>query len=179
MKIFYIHHALRATGNPPSQDDGLQELGIADAEIVAKLFQQAKTNGLTIKAIYSSNYFRCKETSKIINEYINAPIIEDARLNEYVSVRQATKYGLPENDPSIETWLDCQMRIINCIKDIVEKHEEKDVVICVTSGVNITPFISLAYQVQPSNDLPCPSVPSCSPIAFEINKSSFSFIKDN
>ena len=38
MKIFYVHHALRDMGNPPTQEDGLKELGIKDANIVADIF---------------------------------------------------------------------------------------------------------------------------------------------
>ena len=39
MEIFYVHHALRQKGNPPSQDDKIQPLGIKDAEIVAQLLK--------------------------------------------------------------------------------------------------------------------------------------------
>ena len=42
MKIFYIHHALRDIGNPPTQEDGLKELGIKDANIVADIFEDGK-----------------------------------------------------------------------------------------------------------------------------------------
>ena len=37
MKIIYVHHALRQVGNPPTQDDKLQPLGIKDAKIASKL----------------------------------------------------------------------------------------------------------------------------------------------
>lgn len=174
MKIFYVHHALRAKGNPPSQNDGIQEVGKQDAEIVAKIFLDAKEGGKNIKAIYTSPYFRCRETARIINKYIQVPVIEDSRLNEFVDERQMIKYGLKTED--IETWKSCQERIIQCIKDIVYSYSAEDIVICVTSGVNITAFISLAYKIAPSNDLPFPSVPSCSPIGFDIDKSNFDFI---
>ena len=49
-----------------------------------------------------------------------------------------------------------------------------DTVICVTSGVNITAFIGLAYKIPASENMPFPWVPSCSPIGFEIDKSCFS-----
>lgn len=78
-----------------------------------------------------------------------------------------------DKDPKMETWEECQKRIIEAIKDIVFKYEEKDTVICVTSGVNLTAFISLAYKIEPSNNLLFPMVPSCSPLGFEITSNDF------
>lgn len=177
MQIFYVHHALRKKGNPPSQEDGLEPLGKRDAKFVAKLFLGIKEKrGSNIVAIYTSSYFRCKETAKLINKYIKVPIIEDERLNEFVSKQHAKNYGWSED--KAETWLDCQKRMRECIKDIVFKHDEKDVAICVTSGVNISAFISLAYKIKPSKNLPYPAVPSCSPIGFDIDKSCFEKKKD-
>lgn len=176
MKIFYIHHALREKGNPPSQDDGITDLGKDDAKTTAKIFGFFNNNGKNIKAIYTSPYFRCAETARIINKNIKAPVFEDERLNEFASVHQAVKYGLPKE--AAETWEACQNRIIDCLKDIVERFDEDDIVLCVTSGVNLTAFICLAYQIKPSDSLPFPLVPSCSPIGFEISKSSFDFLKE-
>jgi len=169
MKIFYVHHALRDKGNPPSQNDGILPLGEEDAYITAKIFEQYK-QFLNIKAIYTSPYFRCKKTAEIINEKLNVPIYDEPRFNEFVSVFSLVK-GEKEVE-AIETWEDCQKRIQEAIKEIVNKHEENknDVVICVTSGVNITGFINLAYGLNASNDKPFPMVPSCSPIGFEITK---------
>jgi len=166
MKIFYCHHALRDIGNPPTQEDGLKELGIKDANNVGQIFQDNQK--MKVKAIYSSTYFRCMETANIINKYLNVPIIEDARLNEFVGVHNAVK-GL-SNDAKIETWKDVQERVIESIKDVINNYNEDDTVIMVTSGVNITAFICLAYGIAPSNDLPFPMVPSCSIIGFDVNK---------
>lgn len=143
MKIFYVHHAMRKSNNPPTQEDGITNIGKQNAKLVSDLFSEFKMNGGNLVAIYTSPYYRCKETVKIINKSLNLPVIEDDRLNEFVSVHQALKYNLPKNES--ETWLDCQNRIIACVKDIVFSHEEDEVVICVTSGVNITAFISLAF----------------------------------
>ena len=163
MKIFYVHHALRNMGNPPSQEDGLKEVGVEDAEIVSKIFEEGKKH-FDIKAIYTSSFFRCKETARIINKTLNVPIIEDGRLNEF---------GSFHNDERKETWEECQKRIIEAIKDIVFKYDKKDTVLCVTSGVNLTAFISLAYKIEPNNNLPFPMVPSCSPLGFEITRNDF------
>ena len=81
-----------------------------------------------------------------------------------------------QGDKSItktETWSECQTRIRNAIKDIVDKYDNNDTVICVTSGVNITAFIGLAYRIPVSENMPFPWVPSCSPIGFEIDESMF------
>jgi len=170
MKIFYVHHALRDKGNPPTQQDGLKELGRIDADLVGKLFNEIN-NERKIIAIYSSTYYRCMETARLINNYLNVPIIEDERLNEFVGVHQAVKGDKVQTE--VESWMDCQNRIQDCLKDIVYKHNDKDVVLCVTSGVNITAFINVAYGMKADLNRPFPWVPSCSPIGFEINKSHF------
>lgn len=170
MKIIYVHHALRQKGNPPSQDDKIQPLGLQDAEIVAELMKKMSEYS-NIKAIYTSPYFRCAKTAEIINKHINVPIYEDPRFNEFNKV-----FDIIEGNKTItktESWIDCQIRIREAIKDIVFKYDDNDTVICVTSGVNITAFISLAFKIQPSENLPFPMVPSCSPIGFEIDKSCF------
>ena len=134
----------------------LHHLAKKDAKIVAKLFEKASKN-LNIKAIYSSPFKRCIKTANIINKKLQLPLISEERFNEFCSVKN-------------ESWFDCQQRIINAIKDIVNKYDDNDTVICVTSGVNLTAFISLAYNIKPNNDLPFPMVMSCSPICFKIDK---------
>lgn len=172
MKIIYVHHALREIGNPPSKDDKIQPLGIKDAENTAELLkimsEQSKT---TFKAIYTSPYYRCAKTAEIINKHIQLPIYEEPRFNEFNKVFEVIKGG--QCFAKTETWLECQTRIRDAIKDIVNKYDDNDTVVCVTSGVNITAFISLAFKIQPSENLPFPWVPSCSPIGFEIDKSCF------
>lgn len=170
MRIIYVHHALRRMGDPPSQDDNIELLGEKDAEIVAELLKILSTKS-NFKAIYTSPFYRCAKTAEIINKYIQVPVFEEPRFNEFKSVFKVLKGD--ETLAKEETWLDCQMRIREAIKDIVNKYDEKDTVVCVTSGVNITAFISLAFKIKPSNDLPFPMVPSCSPIGFDIDKSCF------
>ena len=166
MKVFYCHHALRDIGNPPTQEDGLKELGVKDANNIGQIFQENKK--MKIKAIYTSTYFRCIETANIINKYLNVPIIKDSRLNEFVGVHNAVK-GI-ENDEHIETWKEAQERVMASIKDVVLTNDDKDIVIMVTSGVNITAFICLAFGIEASDNLPFPIVPSCSIVGFDITK---------
>ena len=170
MRIIYVHHALRKTGNPPSQNDDIESLGEKDAEIVAEILQKM-TKYSKFKAIYTSPYYRCAKTAKIINKHINVPIFEEPRFNEFNAVFQVLKGG--KSETKTETWKDCQLRIREAIKDIVYAYDNDDTVVCVTSGVNITAFIGLAFKIAPSDDLPFPLVPSCSPICFDIDKNSF------
>lgn len=170
MKIIYVHHALREKGNPPSQNDNIQPLGEKDAEIVAELLKMMPEK-YNVKAIFTSPYYRCAKTAEIINSYIQVPIFEEPRFNEFNNV-----FNVVEGKKSTgktESWLECQLRIRDAIKDIVDKYEDKGAVVCVTSGVNITAFISLAFKIKPSEDLPFPMIPSCSPIGFDIDKSCF------
>lgn len=172
MKIIYIHHALRQKGNPPTQNDDIQPLGIRDAENTAELLKIMSDNSKSeFKAIYTSPYFRCKKTAEIINKHLNLPIYEEPRFNEFNKV-----FDVIEGNKTItktETWSECQIRIREAIKDIVFKYDDNDTVICVTSGVNITAFIGLAYKIPISENMPFPWVPSCSPVGFEIDKSCF------
>ena len=172
MRIIYVHHALRQVGNPHSQDDKIQPLGIQDAETTAELLKMMSDKSKsTFKAIYTSPYYRCAKTAEIINKHINVPIYEEPRFNEFNKV-----FDVIEGNKTItktESWVDCQIRIRNAIKDIVNQYDDRDTVICVTSGVNITAFISLAFKIQPNENLPFPLVPSCSPIGFDIDKNCF------
>lgn len=172
MKIIYVHHALREIGNPPTQDDKIQPLGLQDAETTAKLLKlMSEKSNSKFKAIYTSPYYRCAKTAEIVNKYINLPIYEDSRLNEFNKVFEVIENG--QSVTKTENWTECQTRIREAIKDIVFKHDDTDAVICVTSGVNITAFIGLAYKIPASENMPFPWVPSCSPIGFEIDKNCF------
>jgi len=159
MKIIYVHHGNRELGNPPSQDDNITKLGKKDAKIVSELMLKSKKAGTNFKCIYSSPYFRCKKTAKIINKKLNLPIIMDDRLNEF--------------DSKNETWIDLQTRVRECIKDIVYKFDKNDAVICVTSGVNVVAFISLANKQKPSESAAFIGISSCSPLIFNIDKDCF------
>ena len=159
MKIIYVHHAQRDKSNGVNQDNDITDLGRRDAELQSELF--ASIGEDKIKAIYTSPFYRCKKTALILNEKLNLPIFEDERLNEF------------EKSFHKETWTDVQNRIIACLKDIVDKYEDDDAVICVTSGVNIAGFINVAYKLKPSENTPYIGVSSCSPLGFTIDKSCF------
>lgn len=154
MNIVYCHHAQRVyTG---SQKDDITDLGEKDAELVGQFIKQIPN----VKAIYTSPYFRCLETARIINKSLNVPIIEEDRFNEFVS---------KENK---ETWVDLQRRVIAGIKDIVNKYNDEDSIICVTSGVNIAGFLDWNLGLEPSENMQFLGIISCSPIIFKYNKKS-------
>lgn len=155
MKIIYCHHALRKRGEVASQQDGIEDLGIEDANIVAKLLEIANKKG-QLKAIYTSTYYRCTETAKIINSIINVPIVEDERLNEF--------------DSKSESWIKLQTRVRQSVLDAMKNYNDDDMLVFVTSGVNVAPFISLAYGLDVSENAPFIGVPSCSPLVFDIKK---------
>ena len=164
MKIIYVHHAHRKMGNPPSQDDDITELGKQDAKLVGELLVLAREKGTNIKAIYTSPFKRCIKTANIINEKVQVEIISEERFNEAGSVKD-------------ETWRDVQTRTRAALYDIDCRFDDKDTVVCVTSGVNVVAFMSLVFNLKPREDAPFIGVSSCSPLIFNITKENFKEFK--
>ncbi len=160
MRIMYIHHANRKKGNPPTQEDGITSVGKRDAVLVSKMIGEYGSNGAKFRAIYTSPFKRCLKTAKIINKRLGVEIVEEPRFNEFRSVKD-------------ETWLDLQNRVRDALHDIVSKYNGDDIVVCVTSGVNVVAFMQLALKVKPSENAPFIGLPSCSPMVFVINKENF------
>ncbi len=156
MRIVFVHHGNRKIENPRSQKEGLTEIGYKDCELVAELLNNAKTRE-NFEAIYTSQFFRCKKTAEIINKFLNVPIFEDKRLDEYRSVEG-------------ESWVDLQTRVGLCLDDLVQKYDDNDTVICVTSGLNVVAFTNKAYNLSPSENAPFIFIPSCSPMFFNYKK---------
>ena len=59
---------------------------------------------------------------------------------------------------------------MNAIDGIVNKYSDDSVIICVTSGVNISAFICYAYNIIPSNDVPWSQAADLAPVIFNIKK---------
>ncbi len=156
MKIIYVHHANRKIEGSLTQEDDLTKLGYKDCKLVADLLNN-KAIKQNIKAIYTSSFFRCTKTAEIINSKIKVKIIKDDRLNEFRSVKG-------------ESWVDAQKRTIACIDDIIKEYGDKDIVICVTSGVNLGAFMCKAFNIEPTENTPYLILSSCSPIGFEFKK---------
>ena len=165
MQIIFVHHANREKIHkfPDNQEDDITSIGKEDAKITSKFLEQASAK-LNIMAIYTSPFKRCMNTAKILNKRLHLPIFNDDRLNEFKALNKVN-----------ETWTMLQQRVMDSIKDVVFKYDNdpKNAVIMITSGINIAGFINIVYKIEASKDAPFIGVPSCSPLAFNIDKNYF------
>ena len=156
MKLVYIHHAERDMssiaewGTLERTFDDITESGKKRTEFLAEKIKNEK-----ITAIITSPYLRCKHTAEIMNKYHNLNIIEDDRFNEI-------QKG--------EEWENLLKRNMEAIDDIANKYSDDSIIICVTSGVNISAFICYTYKITPSNDVPWSQAADLSPVIFNIKK---------
>lgn len=156
MKIVYMHHAERDKssaaewGSFERTFDDITEIGKKQAELLAQRLKNEK-----ISAIVSSPYLRCMHTAEIINKYHNLEIKEDCRFNEI------------QKD---EEWISLLKRNMEAIDEIVKSHSDDEIILCVTSGVNISAFICYTYNIVPSNDVPWSQACDISPVIFDIKK---------
>ena len=155
MKILYVHHAERDRSNKSveRQYQDITKNGIIEANLLAEKLKQ-----INITAIYTSPYLRCTHTAEIINKYNNAPIYHEDRFNEM------------KNE---ETWKEFQIRHIEALDEIINKHNEDDFIVCVSSGVNLSAFIYYFTKQTPSNDNPWIQALTISPVLFSTNNKVF------
>lgn len=157
MRIIYMHHAERDIGPNHTdpilrQEEDITKLGVEQVELLSK-----KMSKLNLTAIVTSPYLRCKHTAEIINKYHNVPIIEDERFNE-------SEYH--------EERVHFLKRNMEAIDDIYNKYNEDDVILCVTSGINLTAFVCYFYDIEPKNGTPLSQAADISPINFTKGKAS-------
>ncbi|MBQ2873016.1 MAG: histidine phosphatase family protein [Bacilli bacterium] len=155
MKILYVHHAERDKKNK-AVDRQLQDItenGIKETEILGEKLKQLNLN---IKAIYSSPYLRCIHTAEIINKYINVPIYEETLFNEM---------------NSSETWKEFSLRNMKAIDKIINNHDNEDFIICISSGVNLSPFVYYFNNIEPTNDSSKIQALTTSPVLFSTDGS--------
>lgn len=155
MEIIYMHHAERVKnnfewGSVKKTFDDITDVGKQEAEILS-----SRLKDLNVTAIVTSPYLRCKHTAEIINKYHDVEIIEDERFNE-----------IEKN----EEWEHLLKRNMSAINDIVNKYNNEDTIICVTSGVNLSAFICYFYNLVPSNDISWCQALDISPVSFSITK---------
>lgn len=150
MKIIYCHHAQRDVDprKARNQNDDLTESGIQDAELVAEHLADMK-----ITAIYTSTFYRCKKTAQIINRAFGVPIIEEERFNEVGSVEG-------------EEWADAMKRNIEAIENIQAKYNDDAIILCITSGINLSSFVCWNLGLKPNKNFPFIGATNCSPIIF-------------
>ena len=134
MKIVYVHHAERDIDKSVlGEEQGITGNGLKELELLVE-----KIPLLNPTAFYTSSYKRCLITTEILNREVNVPIIEEERFNEY--------------DGGSETYKEFLERNIEAIKDIENKYSSDDVIICVTSGVNLSAFVCYFSGNTPSSD---------------------------
>lgn len=155
MQIIYVHHADRDLSNKTidSQLQDITENGIIDANLLADKFKN-----INIKAIYTSPYLRCKHTADIINKYHNTCIINEPRFNE-MHIE--------------ESWREFSLRNMEAIDDIIKKYTDNDLIICVSSGVNLSAFIYYFNHINPTNNSPRIQAITTSPVLFTTNNQVF------
>ena len=154
MKFVYVHHGNRKVVGSPTENDDLTAVGKKDCRLVGKLLDNPEVRQ-NAKAIFTAPNLRCKKTAQIINKRLGLKVFEDNLLNEF--------------DKKNENWVDCQNRIIIFIENTLKTYGKNDMVICVTSGVNLAGFICKAFNIPASDKNAFVGVPSCSPLIFEIN----------
>lgn len=155
MKILYVHHAERDRSNK-SIDRQLQDItdkGITETEFLG---EKLKNLNLNIKAIYTSPYLRCKHTAEILNKYLNIPIYEETKFNEM---------------HSYETWKEFSIRNMEAIDNIVKNNDDNDFIICITSGVNLSPFVYYFTNITPEDNSPKIQAVTISPVLFSTDGS--------
>ena len=101
--------------------------------------------------IYCSEHKRCIHTSDILNKNLNLDINIDSRFNA------KTKE---------ESWEDFINRNKEIIDEIIKSSNEDDVVLCITSGVNLSAFVS---YFTGNNDIVCQGL-TMSPVLFNVKK---------
>ena len=72
-----------------------------------------------------------------------------------------------------ETWKEFQERHIKALDEIIEKHNDDDFIICISSGVNLSAFIYYFTKKEPSNDNPWIQALTISPVLFSTNNKVF------
>ncbi len=112
-----------------------------------------------IKAIYSSAVFRCQQTSELMNQSLNVPIINDDRLLEDLSVMQGMslkeyqKYDdrpfTFQKDLGGETPADVQQRIVNFWQEKI-KSEDSNIIIVSHGDPLMFLYLTLRKQNLPA-----------------------------
>ena len=154
MKFVYVHHGNRKIIGKPTEHDDLTELGEKDCNLVAELLNNPEVKN-NAKAIFTAPVLRCQKTAQIINKHLNLPIYNTVLLKEL--------------DKTTENWEQAQKRIITFIENTLKEYAANDMVICVTSGVNVAGFICKAFNIPPSENSAFIGVPNCCPLIFDIN----------
>ena len=125
-----MHHADRNTKDGGSQENSITDFGVQEATVIGGMLKK-----VPVKTIYSGEYIRYKQTVELINKHIKAPVVVDNRLNEWSSKTESRKT--------------LQKRTHAFLKEVIAKHNDEDIIICMTSGVNLYYFITFFNKCKP------------------------------
>jgi broad specificity phosphatase PhoE len=151
MKIDFVRH-----GESENNGKGLVT-GHLDAPLTELGIEQAEETANNLNAnydiIYCSDLGRCKQTAAIINKKLNLPIIYDARLKErhFGSLEGKSWTEMPNGEElkkrdiqlgtydyrpyNGESAEDVKKRVLECVKEIIEKNPDKKVLIVTHAGI--------------------------------------------
>jgi len=148
MKIVYLHHAHRDRSGGTAQSNPLSKHGEREAKIVGDVVKN-----IPVKTIYMGEYLRYAQTAEHVNRHTDAPIKIDARLNEFDGDKDAFR-----------------ARTHAFLRDIIDAHENDDVVFCITSGVNLNEFLTFFMNCKPKDGFQYVQAAGVCPIIFEYRK---------
>jgi broad specificity phosphatase PhoE len=152
MKIIYVHHGERAINGTKSQTDKLTPLGEKEVTLLADLLKT-----LTVEAIYMGEFPRYHLTAELINKNLHTELITDKRLNEHSRSVDAT-------------LLDFKARTHSFLQDIITKHSNDDIVICITSGGNLNEFLTFFHRGTPTDGFRRIHAITATVVVFEYDK---------
>jgi len=145
-----MHHAHRDRTKGKSQENPITRQGRKEAAAIGEILRIGK---VPVTCIYSGEYLRYRQTNELINKYTKAPITTDSRLNEI--------------DCDV---LEYEKRIHNFLRDVIAKHSNKDIIICMTSGVALSCFMSYFINGKPIKGFKYAQGATVSPVIFEYDK---------
>ena len=149
MLIVYMHHADRDLSKGQNQDNPITEHEKREADAIGDIFGTRK---FPVTCIYTGDYVRYHQTNELINKHLQVPIYNDSRLNEIDC-----------------TGKEYEKRIHNFIHDIIVKHNNDEIVICMTSGVALTCFMSY-FMKEPIKGFSYAQGTTVSPVNFCYDK---------
>jgi len=122
---------------PEKEPIGLTEEGV---EQIKRVIPKLKKLGIDL--IYSSDFFRTKQTAEIIAKELKLKVNFDRRLRD---INLGIYHGRPKEEyfrdfpiseerfekklPKGESWLHCQMRMTEFLKEIDKKYQDKKILI--------------------------------------------------
>ncbi len=179
MKLYLIRHAQAESNVKRIVNDSLKtkihitSLGKNQAQFAGKKLANKK-----IEIIFSSQFPRCQETSKIVNRFLKVKIIKDKRLNEWASGFDGKSYDelneYLKTDPFIlkhkkgESIPKLKKRIISFINDLKNnKKQEYNSVLIVSHEQVLKMLIGYLKNLDDKKAMKI-KIPNAKILSFEI-----------